>query len=172
MSRRSHLLVAIPASSGLLVLVLCFISMAIRVSDMPRVTVPGESTVKLDGGMYLLYAEGDDDHHDATAQCTVRDSTGTSLHVTERTSGPSYEVLTRQGRAVGALVIAHPGEHVVACTMRDGGHGTVAIGRNVSVTMVIGFAALVAGVIGTLIWFLLSRRRARADQPPPATTGS
>jgi hypothetical protein len=159
-ARRPYLLSAVPAVFGLLVIVLCFISLAVNVSDMPRLDVPGERTVKLDVGKYFVYAEGDDDALAGALQCTVKDTKGTPLEVGRAKLGPSYETLAHSGHSVFDVFIKQPGDHVVACTTSNGGRGTIAIGRNVGITIMIGIVSLILGVVASLILaFVMHRRR-------------
>jgi hypothetical protein len=158
-SRRSFVLSAIPAVFGLLVLILCFVSMAVRVADMPRFENTQERTLDLDGGRYIFYAEWDNDAHDGDVRCTVRDEAGTSLHVEIPAHRSSYSLLFRAGRELRSVFVPRPGKHVVAC---DGAPGVIALGRNMRVTMVIGFVTFGVGVLASLIWaFVLVGRRKR-----------
>ncbi len=159
MSRRSFVLSAIPAVFGLLVLILCFISITVRVADMPRFDKMQERTLDLDGGKYLFYAEWDDSTQDDDVRCTVRDEAGTSLRVENPSYHSSYTVLFREGRELRNVFVPKPGKHVIAC---DGAPGVIALGRNMRVTLVIGIVTFVVGVLATLIWgFVLVGRRKR-----------
>lgn len=173
MTRRWYLLSLVPVLFGLMVFVLCLASIAIRVGDMPRLAVPGERTINLDGGKYILYGEGEDDTHDDALRCSVHDSTGASLPVISALDRSTYYTPTHEGRALHEVFVPHPGDHVVACTMTDGARGAIAIGRRLTVTLIVGITTLILGVVGGLLaLFLLSRKRARIAQAAQVTTGS
>lgn len=158
-SRRSFVLSAIPAVFGLLVLILCFISMSVRVGDMPRFEKTQERTLDLDGGTYIFYAEWENSAHDDDVRCTVRDEAGTSLRVEVPTYRSSYSIVFREGRELRTVFVPTPGKHVIAC---DGAPGVIALGRNMRVTMVIGMVTFAVGVLASLIWgFVLVARRKR-----------
>jgi hypothetical protein len=150
----------LPLVGGAIVLVMCIVSTVIRVRDMPRVDVPGGRAVKLDGGTYLMFAEGTLIDHGDTVRCSVRDAAGAVVEVVPSRTGSTYYLPWRAGKVVLEIHGVRPGEHRVDCTT-DGAPGVIAIGRNVAVTVVIGVVAFILGLVGTVLaLWLVTRRRA------------
>ncbi|HEY5951461.1 MAG TPA: hypothetical protein VIV40_38470 [Kofleriaceae bacterium] len=147
--------------------VLAFLRLADNIDHMPRLVVPGESTLTLEARDYRVFAESEstvdgvayaNDHF--SVRCAI-EANGKPLELATPTSRITYQLGGYAGRAIFVFTMPAAGTAKLACETDDG-KAVLAVGTGIGTSIVAAVLTLVFGVIGTIaafvIVFLLWRR--------------
>ncbi len=156
-----------------------------RINDLPRFTVPGQTTLTLEPGTYHLYAEYPDADNDPTpagslSPIAVVDSHGNPIGVSPSNDSP-YAYGTHVGRSAGEFTVAEPGPYTISAQLQTTGFETIdiAVARNgiIDTSSIIGsvFGSIALGAVASLVGIILiivtlvrRNRWRRQFQPRPS----
>ena len=136
-----------------------------RINDLPRFTVPGQTTLTLEPGTYHLYAEYPDVDTDPTpagalSPIVVTDRHGQPISVFASTDS-TYSYGAHVGRPAGEFTVAEPGPYTISVQLQTTGFETIdiAIARNgiIDASSIIGsvFGSIALGAVASLVGIIL-----------------
>jgi hypothetical protein len=138
------------------------------VEHMPRVVVPGQGTVKLAAGDYVVYGETDS-HVDGVAyingsisvSCTLAAADGSPITLESRTGTTTYTLGGYQGRSMYDVAIPRTGEYRLTCE-GDQKPAVLAIGHGFAKKLVVAILTGILGLMltgGVVVVIFLKRRK-------------
>ena len=174
MSRAWYLMILVPLAIGASAVILSIMKLVDGVEQMQRVVMPGERTLALTAGDYIIYGETTSVvdgvsylTESFSVSCKLTGAGGTPIAL-DRSSHTTYSIDGYRGRSLFEAKIDKDGRYTLACTgdkqaVLAFGHG---MGATI-VTIVLGALGGVFGAVGVLLIVLFRRRRfvRAADQP-------
>ncbi len=153
MSRAWYLAALLPLAIGIVVGVLAFKRLIDHVESMHRLVAPGEKTLMLDEGDYVVFAETESSV-DGVAFVNDRFNVECSLTANgqpialERPSGTTkYSIGGYSGHSIFTFEMPASTSATLRCTS-EGGKAVLAIGTGIGGGIVVGVLALVFGILG------------------------
>lgn len=141
-----------------------------QVKAMPRVVIPGDHVVMLEGGRHIGYLEhrsvvdGQVVAGDPIGRCSLRDSSGTRIELRPTMGETTYAFGGYAGRAIFEVDVPMTGDYRVSC--ESSGMGALAFGGGLGGLIALSVLGGLAGAVGSggLLW--RARRRRTASVPP------
>jgi hypothetical protein len=155
MSRAWYLAALMPLAIGVVVGVLALQRLTDHIESMHRLVVPGETTIMLDEGDYIVYAETEG----VVVDCAVV-SNGTPIALERPTGHTTYSRGGYSGHSIYELGMPSSTNATFRCTS-EGGKAVLAIGSGIGGGIVVGVLALVLGILaaGGAFTIVFIRRR-------------
>lgn len=167
-----YLLALVPLAIGAAMVGLGLHVLSVQVERMPRVLVPGTSTVELDVGDYNAYGElrsvvggtayVTNSLHLRCGLNAVDDGTAITLSVA--TTKTEYMIAGFHGEPMFALSIPRAGRYQLTCE-GEGGPATMAFGRGIGPLLLTLLLGAPIGFVGAIVVALVVRRRRRRARP-------
>jgi hypothetical protein len=153
MSRAWYLAALVPLAIGVVVGVLAIKRMIEHVESLHRLVVPGEKTLMLDEGDYVVYAETESSvdgvafvNDRFSVECTLV-ANGQPLALERPTGSTKYSIGGYSGHSIFTFDMPASTSATLRCTS-EGGKAVLAIGTGIGGGIVVGVVALVFGILG------------------------
>ena len=153
MSRAWYLAALVPLAIGIVVGVLAFKRLIDHVESMHRIVVPGEKTMMLDAGDYVVFAETESVvdgvayvNDGFRVECALV-SNGTSIALERSGGSTKYSMGGYAGRSIFDFTMPQSTNATLRCTT-GGDKAVLAIGTGIGGGIVVGVLALVFGILG------------------------
>lgn len=186
MRRTWYLLALVPFAVGAALAVVSFVRLFDNLEGMPRLVVPGERSLELEAGDYVVYGETES-VVDGTAysnprfavRCALAHKDGTPITLSHATVARSYSFGGHAGNGMFEFELPSPETVTLSCTTEDG-KAVLAIGRGIGGAIVAGVLSVLLGSLAAVVVFVVvfikrrrwRRREAEARAAAPAGSGS
>lgn len=186
MRRTWYLLALVPFAVGAALAVVSFVRLFDNLEGMPRLVVPGERSVELDAGNYVVYGESRS-IVDGTAyvsdqfsvRCALAKQDGTEIPLSHSSIERTYELGDHAGSGLFEFELPTRETVKLSCTTEDG-KVVLAIGRGIGGAIVAGVLSVMLGGLAAVVVFVVvfikrrrwRRREAQGRAGAPAGSGS
>jgi len=172
MSRRWYLLCLVPLAIGALAVVLSIEKLLDGIEQMPRVIVPGERTLALTAGDYIIYGETTSSvegvsyvSESFSVECKLTAPDGSAATLERPTGHTTYTIGGYEGRSLFETTLGKDGTYTLACSGDK--RAVLAFGHGIGATILVIVLGAVGGFLGPGAVFLivfLRRRRSRDNR--------
>jgi hypothetical protein len=160
-----YLLALVPVAIGGIIAAVAMSSLLGDIEGMKRVVVPGEATLELGAGDYVVYGElqstVDGVAYRATSvqvRCMMTTAGGEGVILTTPGASTSYSLGGYQGQSMFEFTIREAGTFQLVC-QNDGDPAVLAIGHGIGAGIAVVAIGMGAGFIGAIVVLLLVRRK-------------
>jgi hypothetical protein len=167
-SRKGYLVALGCGVFGLLMAGMLMLRLYQQVNRFPRFAVPGETTVELEAGEYVLYAEPLPGAviTNISTSCGGLDSAQKKVELSTPTARTQYSFGAHHGFSLFTASVATSGKTRFQCQGDD--KFQLAIGRGLGAGIVIAILSCLGGIGAALYFFIKTlRRRQRTGRPAP-----
>jgi hypothetical protein len=168
MSRLWYLVALVPIAIGVIVVVKNVRGLFDDIEHMQRVVVPGERTLKLDAGDYVIYGETKSRvdgvsyiNESFNVRCALSAADGTAIKLESKTGSSQYTLAGYEGHSMFDVSIPKAGDYHFACE-GDSKAAVLAFGHGIGMTLVVTILAGVFGLLlsgGVFLLVFLKRRK-------------
>jgi len=170
MGRLWYLAALVPLVVGVVVIVTGLRGLADDVEHMQRVVVPGERTLKLDAGDYVIYGETVSRvdgvsyiNESFNVRCGLSAADGTTINLEAKSSSSNYQLAGYKGQSMFNVTVPRAGDYHFACE-GDSKPAVLAFGHGFGMKLVFTILGGVFGLLltgGVFLFVFLKRRKAK-----------